>query len=311
MKAALSPHLKKHGNYLSDMNYQSILKSDCFENNTIIVTGGGSGIGRCTAHELSALGAKVMLIGRTAEKLESTCEEIRQDGGQADIFPLDIRQEDAVAENVREILSRHGQIHGLVNNAGGQYPSPLEMIKQKGFEAVVRTNLVGGFLMSREVYTQCMKKNGGAIVNITADNLNGMPGMAHSGAARAGVENLTMTAAWEWGQAGVRINAVAPGWVASSGFDTYDKSLHHFIRNMKSNVPLKRLASESEISSVICFLLSPAASFITGVTLRVDGGSSLASTAAAWPLPPGDATNSKGFNGFHRYQLPKVLQESD
>eukprot|EP01136_Pigoraptor_vietnamica_P002465 Opistho-1_new@30495 len=127
----------------------------------------------------------------------------------------------------------------------------------------------------REVFTQAMQAHGGAIVNMTADFRNGMPGMAHSGAARAGMSNLTMSAAFEWAHAGVRVNAVAPGWVASSGMDSYGEAIRPMIRQLKTHVPLRRLAVEAEISAAIVFLLSPAAAFVTGVTLQIDGGASL------------------------------------
>ncbi|BFM11548.1 SDR family oxidoreductase [Simiduia litorea] len=291
--------------------YQSILKPGLFSGQTIIVTGGGSGIGRCTAHELTALGAHVIITGRKQDKLDKVLAEIQSDGGNAESMSFDIRDETAVTQAITAMVAKHPVIHGLVNNAGGQFPAPLEMISLKGFEAVVRSNLVGGFLMAREVYKQSMQKNGGAIVNITADNLNGMPAMGHSGAARAGMENLTKTAAWEWGYFGVRVNAVAPGWVASSGFDTYDPHFQSLIKGVKENVPLKRLAFEAEISSVICFLLSPGAAFMNGQTLRVDGGSSMGSAAAIWPLPKGAAVNKSPFNGFHRAELPAMLRDSD
>ncbi|MBB3168131.1 SDR family oxidoreductase [Simiduia aestuariiviva] len=293
------------------MSYQSVLKPDLFKNQCFIVTGGGSGIGRCVAHELSSLGAHVVITGRTQAKLDRVSEEIRNDGGSVSSASFDIRDEVAVTQAIANIITEHPVIHGLVNNAGGQFPAPLELISAKGFEAVVRSNLLGGFLMAREVYKHSMQKHGGAIINITADNLNGMPAMGHSGAARAGMENLTKTCAWEWGFFGVRVNAVAPGWVASSGFDTYDPQFQTLIKGVKDHVPLKRLAFEAEISAAICFLLSPGGAFINGHTLRIDGGSSLGSAPAIWPLPEGPAANSSPFNGFHRAELPAMLRDSE
>ena len=206
---------------------------------------------------------------------------------------------------VTQVLNDHGPIHGLVNNAGGQYPSPLASNNQKGFETVLRTNLVGGFLMAREVFNQSMSQHGGAIVNMLADMWGGMPGMGHSGAARAGMDNFTKTAAVEWGCAGVRVNAVAPGWIASSGMDTYEGAFKAVIPTLREHVPLKRIGTESEVSAAIVFLLSPAAAFISGSTLRIDGAASLGSRA--WPLhkaqPP-----SEPFNGFHRAYVPDVLK---
>ncbi len=286
------------------MPYQSIFQPDLFKGRNIVVTGGGSGIGRCTAHELAALGARVVLIGRRQEKLDMVAGEIEEDGGITPLrFSCDIRQEDAVQATVQSIVAEVQQIHGLVNNAGGQFPSPMAAINQKGFETVVRTNLVGGFLFAREVFNQSMSKHGGAIVNIIADMWGGMPGMAHSGAARAGMENITKTAAWEWGHAGVRCNAVAPGWIASSGMDTYEGPFRKLIPTLREAVPLKRMGTEAECSAAICFLLSPGAAFINGATLQVDGGAPLGSVT--WPLPP--ARNNEPFDGFHRAVQPEVL----
>lgn len=287
------------------MAFDSIFKADLFQGQTVIVTGGGSGIGRCTAHELAALGAHVIVVGRKAEKLQNVAIEIAEDGGTADWQVCDIRDEEAVKALVKHIIQAHGPIHGLVNNAGGQYPSPLAAINQKGFETVLRTNLVGGFLMAREVFNQSMSKHGGAIVNMLADMWGGMPGMGHSGAARAGMDNVTKTAAFEWGYAGVRVNAVSPGWIASSGMDTYEGAFKAVIPTLREHVPLKRIGTESEVSAAIVFLLSPAAAFISGSTLRIDGAASLGSRA--WPLHKAQSP-SEPFNGFHRAYLPDVLK---
>ncbi|MCA9773572.1 MAG: SDR family NAD(P)-dependent oxidoreductase, partial [Myxococcales bacterium] len=199
------------------MGYRSAFRPGLFEGQSIIVTGGGSGIGRCIAHELASLGAVVTLVGRRAEKLAAVEAEIREDGGAADTRVCDIRDEDAVAAMVARVLERRGRIDGLVNNAGGQFRAPIEKTSKKGWDAVVATNLTGGFLCAREVYTQWMRAHGGAIVNILLDMWQGLPGMAHSGAARAGMLNFTQTAATEWAPSAVRVNAVAPGWIASSG----------------------------------------------------------------------------------------------
>lgn len=285
--------------------YRSIFRPDLFQDKVVVVTGGGSGIGRCTAHELASLGAQVAIIGRKQEKLDQVVAEIKEDGGRARGFSCDIRDEEKVKETVKAIVAEHPQIHGLVNNAGGQFPAPLTGINQKGWETVVRTNLTGGFLMAKEVYLQSMSKHGGAIVNIVADMWGGMPGMAHSGAARAGMVNFTQTAAVEWGASGVRVNAVAPGWVATSGMDTYPPAMKPWIRGLKENVPLKRMGTESEISSAICFLLSDGAAFISGDCLRIDGGASQGSRI--FPLPA--AKNSESYNGFHLAVLPDVLAD--
>jgi citronellol/citronellal dehydrogenase len=272
----------------------------------IIVTGGGSGIGRCTAHELASLGATVALVGRKQDKLASVAAEIAEDGGAASVHPCDIREEATVRATIAGILGVHGRVDGLVNNAGGQFAAPLASISQKGWDAVVRTNLTGGFLTARECYTQWMREHGGAIVNIVADMWQGMPTMGHSGAARAGMVNFTETAAGEWAASGVRVNAVAPGWIASSGMDHYPPEMGDSIRAMKTHVPLGRLGTESEVSAAIVFLLSKAASFVTGATLRVDGA--VPNNKVGYRLLPNN-NPAPAYNGFHRAVVPKVLRE--
>ncbi len=315
-------------------SYRSVFVPGLFAGKVIVVTGGGSGIGRCTAHELAALGAAVAIVGRKAEKLDAVRAEIESAGGVCSTHVCDIREEDAVKAAVAAGLARHGRIDGLVNNAGGQFPSPLASISAKGWDAVVRNNLTGGFLMARECVTQWMSKvsatgagplpsqlpapsgggrgtprpgaliNGGAIVNIIADIWGGMPGMGHSGAARAGMLNFTETAALEW--APVRINAVAPGWIASSGMDQYPASMTETIRGMQELVPLRRLGTESEVSAAIVFLLSPAAAFISGACLRIDGAAPNAKRI--WP-EVGTGGSTEAFDGFHLASTPKVLRD--
>lgn len=285
-------------------NYQSIYREQLFDNKNIIVTGGGSGIGRCTAHELASLGANVILVGRDITKVKTVADEIITDGGKAAYFTCDIRKEEIVKETVQAIIAKHNNIHGLVNNAGGQFPSPLAEISQKGWEAVVQTNLTGGFLMAKEIYLQHMENNGGSIVNIVADMWGGMPGMGHSGAARAGMVNFTQTASVEWGHSGVRVNAVAPGWVASSGMDTYPDSLTPWLLGLREAIPLKRMGTEAEVSSVICFLLSEGAQFISGDCIKVDGAASQGGRVVELK----QAKNSTSYDGFHRSIIPKIFQ---
>jgi citronellol/citronellal dehydrogenase len=290
---------------MSSSGYRSVLRPGLFAGEVHWVTGGGSGIGRCVAHELASLGATVVISGRTQDKLDRVAAEIAEDGGRAVTRAFDIRDEDAVKAGVASVVAELGRIHGLVNNAGGQFPAPLQAISKRGFDAVVANNLTGGFLMMREVFAQSMQKAGGAVVNMTADFRNGMPGMGHSGAARAGMSNLTMTAAVEWAMFGVRVNAVAPGWIASSGMDTYGGMTRTLIPRLKEHVPMRRLGLEAEVSAAICFLLSPGASFVTGVTLRIDGGAPLGSAI----FPTVDHDRCKPYDGFHRAVLPEVLRE--
>ena len=298
------------------MSYQSIFKPGLFAGKVIVVTGGGSGIGRCTAHELAALGAHVVLIGRKLEKLQDVATEIATDGvthvGHVSFHACDIRQEAAVQDTVAAIVLAHGRIDGLVNNAGGQYMTPLEAISAKGWQAVVDTNLTGGFLMARECYLQSMQQRGGSIVNIVADFWGSMPGMGHSGAARAGMVSFTETAALEWAKSGVRVNAVAPGYIASSGMDQYPPEAGKLLREMQSTVPLGRFGNEAETSAAIAYLLSPAASFVSGSVLRVDGARPQVRMGWGAVAAPADVQQRdavKPFDGFHRYQAPKVLQK--
>jgi citronellol/citronellal dehydrogenase len=285
------------------MSYRSVFTPGLFVGRTIVVTGGGSGIGRCTAHEIAALGAHVAICGRKQEKLDVVKGEIEAAGGGCETHIFDIREEAQVKEAVARIVAKNGRIHGLFNNAGGQFPSPAAQLSAKGFDVVVRNNLTGGFLVSREVYVQSMQRHGGSIVNMTADYRNGFPNMVHTGAARAGMANLTMTLAYEWAVSGVRVNSVAPGWIASSGMDTYTGEFKEQIPKLKGYCPLGRLGTESEVSAAVCFLLSDASAYITGTEIRIDGGVPLANRSV--DLPATD--KSQPFNGFHLAKTPKVL----
>jgi citronellol/citronellal dehydrogenase len=244
-------------------------------------------------------------VGRNAEKLATVQAEIVDDGGRASSHVCDIRDEEGVIATIEAVLADAGRIDGLVNNAGGQYRAALETISTKGFEAVVRTNLTGGFVFMREVYNRWMKDNGGAIVNMIADISNGWPNFAHSGASRGGMLTLSESAASEWAAAGVRVNTVAPGAIASSGLDTYDAEHRAYIQNeITCEIPLQRFGTEAEVAAAIVFLLSPAAAFITGSCIRIDGGAPNA--RRVWgKLAASD--RSKPYNGFHRAAGPEIL----
>lgn len=292
-------------------HYRSVFAPGLFAGRVVIVTGGGSGIGRCTAHELASLGAHVVLLGRKLEKLQAVAEEIVADGGRCSFHACDIRNEAAVQDVVQAVVATHGPIHGLVNNAGGQYITPLEKISAKGWDAVVATNLTGGFLLARECYLQSMQAHGGTIVNIVADIWGSMPGMGHSGAARAGMVSFTETAALEWAKSGVRVNAVAPGYIASSGMDHYPPEAGPMLREMAETVPAGRFGNEAETSAGIVFLLSPAASFISGSVLRIDGARPQVRLGWGQVAAPADAQGRdavKPFDGFHRYEMPRVMR---
>lgn len=287
-------------------SYQSTFRSQLFLEKNIVITGGGSGIGRCTAHELASLGAAVWLVGRSVEKLDAVVAEIRRAGGQAHAAACDIRDEPAVQHTVAQFVKAAGRIDGLVNNAGGQFPAALRDISAKGWDAVVKTNLTGGFLMARECLNQSMIHAGGAIVNIVADFWGSMPQMGHSGAARAGMVSFTETAAFEWAPYGVRVNAVAPGYIASSGMDRYPPEMAEAIRATATQVPMQRMGVEAEVAAGIVFLLSPASSYVTGTVLRIDGGR----PQVRHGNPPKPLLNpAPAVNGFHLASIPRVLRD--
>ncbi len=256
---------------------QRVFAPGILRDRVAIVTGGGSGIGLATAAELGRLGAKLAICGRTQAKLDTAKQEL---GADCLALPCDIREPAQVEAFVGEVLARFGRIDILINNAGGQFPSPAQLISPNGFLAVVKNNLVGTFHMCREVANRWMIAHGGRIINVTANTYRGFPGMAHTGAARAGVENLTMTLAVEWAQFGILVNAVAPGIIKSSGTAQYPPQL---LERGVTETPLKRTGTVEEVAASIVFLASPAASFISGATLRIDGAQAL--WGHTWEIP--------------------------
>ena len=286
------------------MPYQSGFAPGLFRERAIVVTGGGSGLGRCIAHELVALGAQVALVGRTPEKLARVERELADEGGTAACFACDVRDEAAVTAAVTHILERFGRIDGLVNNAGGQFPALLRDLSLNGWNAVVASNATGSFLVSREAYRQWMEAHGGAIVCVGADHELGMPGMGHAGAARAAQANFVQTASIEWAHAGVRVNHVIPGYFATSGLDAYPESAARAFRAAAERIPLKRHGTEAELSAAVVFLLSPMAAYVTGATVRVDGG--VHNAAAYYRVP--DHDRAPRWEGFHRAEPPAALR---
>ena len=267
------------------MGFASVFREGLFDGQTVVVSGGGTGIGRAIARELAALGATVVLCSRSLEHLEPTRAEIVAAGGKADALVCNIRDVAAVGAFFETIVERHGPLAALINNAGGQFISPAEAISPKGWHAVVETNLTGTFYMSQAAFTHGLRETGGAIVNIVIDMWRGYPGMAHSAAARAGVVNLTQTLALEWAAYGVRVNAVAPGIINSSGLKTYPAEVQAQVATFAREVPAQRLGTEREIAAAVTFLLSPAAAFISGETLKVDGAGSLYRLQGGFTIP--------------------------
>ncbi|HUW01527.1 MAG TPA: SDR family NAD(P)-dependent oxidoreductase [Acidimicrobiales bacterium] len=288
--------------------FDSVFRTDLFAGQVHLVTGGGTGIGRCIAHEIASLGGQVVIAARKPEPLAAVVAEITDAGGSASSKILNIRDEEQVDTVVSEIVAEHGRLDGLVNNAGGQFPSAAEAITPNGWRSVIDTNLNGPFHMCSAAFRHWMGEHGGAIVNIVADVWGGFPGMAHTGAARAGVINLTKTLGFEWVRHGVRVNSVAPGVVLSSGMLNYPPEVLELVRTGARNGPPSRLCTESEVSAAVVFLLSPAAAYITAETLKVDGAASIHKDHLT---PIGHHDKLGSWNGFHLSpEIPDALEGS-
>jgi len=260
-----------------------IFQQNLFAGKVVIVTGGGSGIGAEISKNFALLGAQVIIGSRKQERIEkaaaglSTLTNTTVTG-----LICNIRDRSSVDAFVQEVMARFGRIDVLVNNGGGQFMSPAEFIKDKGWDAVIETNLTGTWNLCKKVAKAWMLKNGGKIINITMLTYRGFPGMTHSVAARAGVEAMTQTLAIEWANKGILINAIQPGIIASSGMYNYPGGVQ-IASGTRSEIPLKRLGSCAEVSHLVSFLASTAGDYITGQILTVDGGRSL--WGRLWPIP--------------------------
>jgi len=245
-----------------------------------IVTGGGTGIGRATAIALHRDGFGVVIAGRRPEPLEGTQALI---GDDCVVFPGDIREPEVSAGLVEECMSRFGRIDCLVNNAGGQFTAAAEDISPGGWRAVRRLNLDAPWFLTQAVAKRWMIANGGRVISVVLCPERGIAGMAHSSAARAGMGALTRTLAMEWGRHGIALNCVAPGWIDTEGVRGYDLDLDE----VAAQVPMKRLGSAAEVGDLIAYLASPAAGYITGQTIAIDGGVDLTSSGWEPPQPKG------------------------
>jgi NAD(P)-dependent dehydrogenase (short-subunit alcohol dehydrogenase family) len=258
------------------------------ESQVAIVTGGGSGLGRASALELAALGARVVVCGRRVEPLEETASLA---GGElVEARSCDIREEDQVQALVEGVLERHGRIDLLVNNAGGQYMTPAEDITPKGFRTVIRLNVEGTWLMTHAVATRAMipEARGGKIVNVTLSPHHGLPGMAHSSAARAAVENLTRVLSIEWARYGIRLTALAAGHFATDTLRT--KYPTPVVEGVAGTVPLGRLGTEEEFAWLVAYLATPAGDYFSGAVLTLDGARD--NWFGSWP--PGGLADESG-----------------
>jgi citronellol/citronellal dehydrogenase len=265
-----------------------IFQPGLLDGQVAVVTGGGSGLGRATALELAALGARVVVCGRRPEPLEETAA--MAEGGRVEARVCDIREEDQVAAFADGVIESHGRIDLLVNNAGGQYLAPAEDITPKGFRTVMRLNVEGTWLMSHAVATKAMipDERGGKIVNVTLSPHHGLPGMAHSSAARAAVENLTRVLSIEWARFGIRLTALAAGHFATDTLRT--KYPTPVVEGVAGTVPLGRLGTEEEFAWLVAYVATPAGDYLSGAVLTIDG----ARDNWMGPWPPGGLTDTAG-----------------
>ncbi len=258
----------------------SWLRADANAGRVALVTGGGTGIGRAIALELSATGAAVVVCGRREEPLHQTAAAITRGGGDCLAVPADIRQPDQVKRVLDGALERFGHIDVLVNNAGGQFTAPAEAISDNGWRAVHRVAVDATWTVTREVAVRTMiPRRDGLIVFIGFSPLRGIPGFAHAAAARAAVASLASGLALEWSRHGIRSVCLAVGTIASEGLEQYgDEEIERWRRS----IPLGRIGTPAEVAGLVAFLASPAGAYITGTTIAVDGG------ADAWGLaePP-------------------------
>eukprot|EP01084_Bolivina_argentea_P013852 25949_1 len=268
----------------------TVFKRGLFNNKIAIVTGGGTGIGFVIGKELAYLGCTVIIASRKVDNLKASSNKINDMlktlhmTNKCIPIQLNIRSSSSIKQFIETLVNQYNIsiVDYLVNNAGGQYPSNLEDISEKGWKAVIDLNLNGTFLITNYIFNRFWKKrnkhdqNEKVIVNITASSSRGIPLMAHSSAARAAVENLTMVMAQNWSKYGVRANSVAPGFIDSSGVYTYSKAFREqYFKAAMTKIYLYRMGKCEEVSHAVSFLLSPGASFITGASLRVDGGVSV------------------------------------
>lgn len=249
-----------------------MFQKDAFKDQVVFITGGGSGIGYVMARQFLEAGAKVAIASRKKDRIDKAAAELSAFGPCYGAV-LDIREEEQVARVAEEIKTEFGRLDILVNNAGGQFPSPAKDISPNGWRAVINNNLNGTFLVTQIMANAFfIPQKSGNIINIIAEIYRGFPGMAHTGAARAGVDNLTKTLAIEWVNYNIRVNAIAPGIIQSSGLENYPAK---FLEGIAKRIPMRRLGTMEEVGWLALFLASPMAGFITGETVYVDGGQRL------------------------------------
>lgn len=243
------------------------------EGRNVLISGGGGGLGRAIAWTCARLGARVILTGRDEGKLDAVTDAIRARGLQGEQQVCNIRSHEAVTALFDEVTAKFGPLDLLVNNAGGQFPLAAIDISPRGWAAVIETNLTGTWTMMQAAAKHWRDAgHPGSIVNVIVVTDRGMPGVAHTAAARAGVEALSKTVAIEWAEYGIRVNCLAPGAIATEGQRIYSDEAR--ARSARSN-PMLRFGDAADIADAAVFLGGPAGKFITGEKLDVDGGGKL------------------------------------
>ncbi len=261
-------------------NSSRVFRDGLLDGQVCVVSGAGSGLGRETALELARLGAVVIGCGRRAEPLAETAALAEGLAGSFGHEELDIREEDAVGAFFDDALERHGRIDVLVNNAGGQFLSPAEAISPKGFRTVIELNVQGTWLMTHTAATRAfIPQGGGKVLSVTLSPHNGMPGMVHSGAARAAVENMMRTLATEWARFGIKTCALAAGQFKTETLMT--KYPQVVVDNLERSIPIGRAGRSEEMAWLVAYLASPAGDFFSGTTITIDGGRD--NWAGPWP----------------------------
>jgi citronellol/citronellal dehydrogenase len=255
---------------MAESSRSQVFRDGLLDGAVCVVSGAGSGLGRETALEMLRLGATVVGCGRRPEPLAETAELAAGLPGAFEHEVLDIREEGPVDAFFDRLLERHGRLDTLVNNAGGQFLSPAEAISPKGFRTVVELNITGTWLMSHAAATKAfMPGGGGKILSVTLSPHNGMPGMVHSGAARAAVENMMRTLSIEWARFGITTCAVAAGQIATETMLTkYPRAV---VENISQSIPLGRTGRPEEVAWLLAYLASPAGDFYSGTTITIDG----------------------------------------
>jgi citronellol/citronellal dehydrogenase len=274
---------------MADSSRSRIFRPGLLDGRVCLVSGAGSGLGRATALELAELGAAVVGCGRREEPLAETAELAAHLPGAFERETTDIRDEEAVGRLFDSLLARHGRLDVLVNNAGGQFMSPAEAITPKGFRTVIELNVQGTWLMTHAAATKAfIPQGGGKVLSVTLSPHNGMPGMVHSGAARAAVENMMRTLAIEWSRFGIKLCALAAGQFGTETLRT--KYPQAVVENVERSVPLGRVGEPEEMAWLVAYLASPAGDFFSGTTITIDG----ARDDWVGPWPPQAITGAGG-----------------